>query len=150
MAIASRLKWYLDVNRVRYDVLPAKRGRSGACPDEQLLVSQLFQDAHGYVMVVHPASRRIAMPALERLVGRPLHPARARALRDIFFDCPKGVVPPVGPAYGIPTVVDDSLTGEGDVYFRAGDDEDLVHMTGAAFQGLVADAPHGPVSAATS
>ena len=54
--------------------------------------------------------------------------------------------PPLGVAYGVPTVVDDSLAREGDLYFEAGDREDLVHMTAAEFQGLVADSRHGAFS----
>ena len=54
MAIASRLKWFLDVNRARYDVLPACAEKSDVCSDDQFVESRLFHDAHGYVMVVHP------------------------------------------------------------------------------------------------
>ena len=146
MAIASRLKWFLDVNRVQYDVLKGRSSDRNGPSDDQLVVSRLFHDARGYLMVILPASHEIAMPALQELVGRPLHPAKPSELRNIFFDCPKGVVPPVGPAYGIPTVVDDSLPQDGDVYFQAGEAEDLIHMTGAEFQGLVADAQHGRFS----
>ena len=146
MAIASRLKWFLDVNRVEYDVVTDPSEKEAVCSDDQLLISRLFKDSQGYLMVVLPASHEIAMPALQSLVGRPLHPAKSSALRDIFFDCAKGVMPPVGPAYGIPTIIDESLPRDGDVYFQAGDDEELVHMKGAEFQGLVADAPHGVVS----
>jgi Ala-tRNA(Pro) deacylase len=144
MAIASRLKWFLDVNRVRYDVLGGPE--EAAVPDRLRVVSRLFHDARGYVMVVHPASRQIAMAALEELAGRPLHAARDSETRDIFFDCQRGAIPPLGPAYGIPTIVDDSLPVDGDVYFSGGVESDWVHMDGAAFQDLVADAPHGPVS----
>ena len=38
--------------------------------------------------------------------------------------------------YGIPAVVDHRLWDLGDVYFEAGDHEDLVHLTGAEFQRL--------------
>ena len=146
MAIASRLKWFLDVNRVEYDVLKGQPSDRGGPSEDQLVVSRLFHDARGYLMVVLAASREIAMPALQELVGRSLHPARPSELRNIFFDCPKGVVPPVGPAYGIPTVVDELLPRDGDLYFQAGDAEDLIHMSGADFQGLVADAQHGRFS----
>ena len=142
MAIAARLKWFLDVNRVHYEVLKGDPSGTGAPGRDQLVVSRLFHDARGYLMVVLPASREIGMPALEKRLGRPLHPARASELSDIFFDCPKGIVPPLGPAYGIPTVVDDSVPREGDVYFRADDSEDLVHISGAEFQGLLAGAEH--------
>ena len=145
MAIASRLKWFLDVNRVQYEVLPDAPAEQ-AVPDGRRVVSRLFHSSRGYVMVVHPASHQIAMPALEQLAGRPLHAARDSEARDIFFDCQKGAIPPLGPAYGIPTIIDDSLSVDGDVYFNAGAASDWVHMNGAEFEGLVADAPHGPVS----
>ena len=145
MAIASRLKWFLDVNRVQYEVLPDAPTKK-AVPDGQRVVSRLFHDARGYVMVVHSASHQIAMPALEQIAGRPLHAARDSEARDIFFDCQKGMIPPLGPAYGIPTIVDDSLLVDGDVYFSAGAASDCVHMNAAAFQGLIADAPHGAVT----
>ena len=149
MAIASRLKWFLDVNRVRYDVLPRPSGKTDeqAISDEQRLVSHLFHDSRGFVMVVHRASHEIAMPALERLFGHPLHRARESEVRDIFFDCVRGAIPPLGPAYGIPTVVDEDLPLDGDLYFSGGDADDWVHMSGAAFQNLVADSQHDPVPA---
>ena len=146
MAIASRLKWFLDVNRVKYDVLPGRSSDQGRPSDDQLVVSHLFHDARGFVMVVLPASHEIALPAVEKSLGRSLHPAKPSEFSDIFFDCPRGVAPPLGVAYGVPTVVDDSLAREGDLYFEAGDREDLVHMTAAEFQGLVADARQGAFS----
>jgi Ala-tRNA(Pro) deacylase len=147
MAIASRLKWFLDVNQVQYDLVDPDE-KTERCPDDQLVVSRLFHDAQGYLMVVHSASHKVATRALQELVGRPLHPAKPSQVRDIFFDCPKGVVPPIGGAYGVPSVVDERLPSDGDLYFCAGDEQDLVHMKGAEFQGLVADAPHGAISQA--
>jgi Ala-tRNA(Pro) deacylase len=140
MAIASRLKWYLDVNRAEYAVGP------GEAPGETEVVSDLFQDARGYLMVVHPASRKVALAAIREQTGRPLHPVRPRALRDIFFDCQKGAIPVLGPAYGVPTIVDEALPDSAEVCFRGGDAEDWVHMRGAELQHLVAQAealPHG-------
>ena len=69
--------------------------------------------------------------------GRTLQPARERELRNIFFDCQKGAIPPLGPAYGVPTLLDGKVPSEGDVYFRGGDAGDWVHMRGAAFRDLV-------------
>ena len=132
MAIASRLKWFLDVNQASYDVAP------GAAPGGSQVVSDLYHDARGYLMVVHPASRKIALAALRERTGRPLHPARAHELRDIFFDCQQGAIPALGPAYGVPTIVDDDVRDESDVYFRGGDAKDWIHMRGADLMHLVA------------
>ncbi len=132
MAIASRLKWFLDVNQAEYEVQP------GEVPDEGRIVPDLYCDAHGYLMVVHPAESKIALPALRERTGRPLHPARPRELQDIFFDCQKGSIPALGAAYGVQTVVDPAVDPEGDVYFRAGDRDDWVHMRGETFVHLLA------------
>ena len=140
MAIASRLKWFLDVNRAEYDVFP------GDVPEAQRVVSHLFHDSRGYVMVVHPASQQIAMPALQQLMGRTLHPARDKDVRAIFFDCQKGLIPPLGPAYGVLTIVDEGVPADGDVYFAGGEAGDWVHMSGAEFQHLVADERHAAVA----
>ena len=134
MAIASRLKWFLDVNRAEYAVHP------GEAPGETEVVCDLFHDARGYLMVVHPAARKIALAALRERTGRPLHPARERELREIFFDCQKGAIPAMGPAYGVPTILDSELPDATDVCFRGGDSEDWVHMRGTELQHLVAQA----------
>jgi hypothetical protein len=42
----------------------------------------------------------------------------------------------LGPAYGIETCLDQSLTSLAHVYFEAGDHEQLVHMAGDAFRAL--------------
>ena len=151
MPIASRLKWFLDVNRADYEVVHPSPSDAlqGEVPPERLVVSEIFQDAKGYLMVVHPATRRTTLSALRELVGRPLHRARKSALRNIFFDCEGDAVPPVGAAYGVPTVLDDSVPRDGDLYFRCGDEGDLVHMKGAAFLGLADEgSQHGNVSRA--
>ena len=53
MPIASRLKWYLDVNRADYEVVAADEKDSEGAPfsKDQLVVSQLFQDLPGGAFV---------------------------------------------------------------------------------------------------
>jgi Ala-tRNA(Pro) deacylase len=55
----------------------------------------------------------------------------------LFADCDRGAVPPVGEAYGIPTVWDDSLGDLPDVYFEGGDHRTLIHMSGPDFAELM-------------
>jgi Ala-tRNA(Pro) deacylase len=61
----------------------------------------------------------------------------------VFRDCASGAVPPIGPAYGLETVVEERLLAEPDVYFEGGDHESLVHVRGEAFRELVCGARHG-------
>lgn len=46
-------------------------------------------------------------------------------------------------AYGTQTWLDDSLLAHPDVYFEAGDHQELVHMSLAQFVDLMADARRG-------
>ena len=55
-------------------------------------------------------------------------------------------MPLVGEAYGIRTIVDDVLLDVEDIYFEAGDHEDVVHVDGQSFRELVADAIHANFS----
>jgi Ala-tRNA(Pro) deacylase len=55
----------------------------------------------------------------------------------LFPDCREGAIPPLGPAYGLRTVVDDDLEAQQEVYFEAGDHESLVHMTASQFLSLL-------------
>jgi Ala-tRNA(Pro) deacylase len=92
---------------------------------------------------VHPpaGSGAITSPDAEQL-GL----ATESELVGLFKDCEIGAIPPIGPAYGIETVVDDSLLQENDVYFEAGDHEELIHVSGKQFRDLVAGARYGRFS----
>ena len=58
-------------------------------------------------------------------------------LSAVFFDCEEGAVPPVGPDYRVPTVVDKALMTKDDIYFEAGDHEELVHVDRTGFRKLL-------------
>ena len=72
--------------------------------------------------------------------------AQEDELALLFPDCELGAIPAVGLAYGIGTVVDDSLLEQEEVYFEGGDHEHLVQVTGGSFQRLMAGAPHGNIT----
>jgi Ala-tRNA(Pro) deacylase len=153
MPISARLKWYLDSHGVKYDLIPhihtgTSLGAAQAAhvPGERLAKSVLLEDERGYVMAVLPASRRISLRDLEEQLERHLELASEAELSQLFRDCEVGALPPVGAAFGIPTVVDDSLMNAPDVWFEAGDHEDLVHMRGIEFLSLFTGARHGRFS----
>ena len=60
--------------------------------------------------------------------------------------CAIGAMPPIGEAYNLTTVVDESLLRLPDLYFDAGDHEDLVHVSGMAFRALLRHAVRGRFS----
>ena len=46
---------------------------------------------------------------------------RVQGRRWLFDDCEFGAVPPVGAAYGLPVLLDESLDGASELHFEAGD-----------------------------
>jgi Ala-tRNA(Pro) deacylase len=149
MAIARRLKWFMDVHGTRYEVLSHRHSSSSresatkaSIPPDQLAKPVLLEDKHGYLLAVLPATQRISMASLEEQTHRKLELATEDELEQIFFDCERGAIPPVGPAYGIPTVIDESLLRVEDIYLEGGDHEELVHLKAASFADLLAGSRH--------
>jgi len=94
--------------------------------------------------VVLPASRQVDLGELHRQMKRNLGLATEHDLGQLFRDCEIGALPALGPAYGIETVVDDLIAEQPDIYFEAGDHEQLIHVSAEAFSALLGEqAGHG-------
>ena len=144
MAIASTVSSYLSECDVPYDVLThphtASSGESAQyahVSGQHLAKSVVLEDDQGYVMVVVPSSRHVDLGEIHRQLNRDLGLATEGELGRLFMDCELGALPAVGPAYGMETVVDDALAEQADIYFEAGDHEQLIHVTGESFQTLM-------------
>jgi len=153
MTIAKRLEWYLDAAGVEYEVLPhphssysAQTARRTRIPLYCLAKPVLLEDEYGYVMALVPAARRVDIERLGHQLHRKLELATEAEVGDLFDDCEPGAMPAIGNPYLIPTVYDDSLCGLTDVYFEAGDHDDVVHMSGDAFLDLLSGSLHGRFS----
>ena len=150
MAIAKTVQWYLEANGVSYETLKHPYSRTSVETadvafiwEDQLAKTVLLEDRDGYVVAVVPASYRVDLKKLERTLNRKLELACESELADVFPDCETGALPPLGQAYGIPTVYDDRLRKLSCVYFEGGDHRDLVYLGGREFIELLRDAPHG-------
>lgn len=154
MAIAMTVSNYLAEHDVAYDVLThphtASSGESAQAAHVsgiRLAKSVVLEDDHGYVMVVLPSSRQVNLGELHRQLNRNLGLATEGKLRGLFNDCEVGALPAVGPAYGVETVIDDTLAEQAEIYFEAGDHEQLIHVSAETFQTLVGEqARHGQFS----
>ena len=80
------------------------------------------------------------------MAGRRLGLAAEAEIGEIFTDCDLGAVPPVGEAYGVEVMLEESLSGLPDVYFEGGDHKTLIHATGDAFETMMKDARRGRFS----
>ncbi len=153
MSISKRLGWYLDQQGVEYRLLPHPHSHCSKetadlahIPEEQLAKSVLLEDELGYIIAVIPASNRLALKELGKQLDRELQLATEVELGQVFAGCEIGAVPAVGEAFGIPTIFDDCLLNEPEVYFEAGDHTDLVHINASEFGRLFATAKHGRFS----
>ena len=153
MTIAASVQHYLGYEGVRYDVITHERtpdsnhsAQAAHVPGDQLAKCVMLKDSEGYLMAVLPASHKVDLGAVRRQLNRKLGLATDRELADLFQDCEPGALPPLGHAYGIETILDESLIGSPDIYFEAGDHVALVHVTGEDFLRLTASALRGEIS----
>lgn len=104
--------------------------------------ARLLKDAQGYVLTVTAASRVPDMEFLCRELHRELVPAGEDDLDDLFCDCELGSVPPLGPWYRIPTVVDLSLRERTSIFFDAGEPRAWIEVTERSFEKLLEGAEY--------
>jgi Ala-tRNA(Pro) deacylase len=154
MSIALTLRQYLDDQGFEYDLVTHTRTESsadtaeaGGVPGECLAKGVVVKRDKGFLLAVVPASRHIDLDELGRWLKQPVELASEVEIGSLFPDCEDGAIPPVGYAYGLRAVVDDSLDGQKDIWFEGGDHETLVHMSGPQFHRLMAKVPHEHFSA---
>ncbi len=153
MGIAITLENYLAQRGVDYDVVTHTRTPSASrsaqaahVSGERVAKTVVLHDAEGYVLAVLPATHRLELDAVQQLLERRLSLATEGEIADLFGDCDLGAIPPVGAAYGLDVVVDDSLVGQPEIYFEAGDHTSLVHVDARHFDGLMGAGPRGRFS----
>ncbi len=154
MTMAATLQRYLIRRGVDYELIShphtacsAQTAQAAHIPGARLAKGVILEDDTGYLMAVVPASRHLRLGAVRALLHRNVGLATESELEALFGDCDRGAVPPVGAAYGLETVIDDSLTEEPEVYFEAGDHEELVRLSTEHFVGLLGSAHRGAISA---
>ena len=118
-------------------------------PDDHIAKAVLLRNTEGYLLAVIPASQWVDLQRLKKELGRDLHLASEGEIERLFTDCDPGAVPPLGDAYGVETVLDESLTSLAQVYFEAGDHERLIKLSAAEFKTLMKGVRHGHFSDAT-
>lgn len=153
MTMSLTLRKYLAQQGISYDVVPHRHTMTSMdtvstarIPGSKLAKPVILEDERGYIMAVVPANHHVKIGKLNRVLGRHMGLATEPELKDLFTDCEPGAIPPVGEAYGIDTIVDDSLTRCEDVYLEAGDHRDLLHLKGNSFRKLMKHAQHASIS----
>ena len=124
MAIADTVRLFLEQSGVQYSVIPHPHTQSSResaevtrIPQGCLAKAVVLIDNLGYVMAVIPSDRHLRMDTLARRMHRKLALAGEDRIMTVFKDCAAGAIPPLGPAYGMKTILDDGLVGLPEVYF---------------------------------
>lgn len=153
MSLAHTLENYLLDRGVRYTVehhaastTSLGTARKARVDEASLAKSVVLDDDRGFVLAVLPASRMLEIGRVRNQLGRPLHLSREYEMVRLFPDCALGAVPPLGAAYGLPSVVDASFDDRDEIFFEGGDHETLVRMDGGEFLGLLATAAVGEIT----
>lgn len=154
MAIAYTVEKYLETHRIPFDVVThphtatsMNAANSAHIAGDSLAKAVLLEDDEGYMVAVLPASRHVKLGMLRSQTGRDVRMATEREISDLFPDCEAGAIPALACAYGIETVLDDSLMEQPDIYFEAGDHEELIHMRCEQFEELMSSVVHTQFSA---
>ena len=153
MTIAPTLQKYLADHVVAYDLVPHPPTESSlrtaeTChiPSDRLAKGILLRDPTTYWLAVVPASRRVRLPDLKEEIGEPVDLANEGEVSEVFHDCARGAIPPVGACYRLDVIVDESIEQQPDLFFEAGDHQTLVHVSQSEFARLNPHARHGRFS----
>lgn len=153
MGFAITLKQYLDDQEVDYEIINhpyANTSLDIACeahvPPEKIVKCIMLEDEGGYVMALCSATSRIRLGKLYREINRRLTFASQQELTDLQGDGVLGAFPPIGVMYDIEVVIDEDLLAESDVYFEAGDGEELIHVRADDFASLMQNAERASFS----
>ncbi|MBK0398216.1 aminoacyl-tRNA deacylase [Limibaculum sp. M0105] len=145
MTISKKLKEHLERERIAYDTIAHPRtattsesAQATHVPGDLVAKGVLIHHERGYVLAVAPSTRRLNLSAVQDLVGARLGLASEKEIESVFEDCLPGAVPPVGAAYDLPTLLDESLNEVNEVYFEGGDHRTLVLVSGQDFRHLLA------------
>ena len=150
MAIARTVKDFLAQKSVDYDMVSHphtgsshESAEASHVNEDHIAKAVIVKDESGYAMVVVPASNWVEIKHLRNELDRDFKLVEENELAKLFPDCEPGAIPPLGSAYQIETFLDEELTTLANVYFEAGDHENLVHMSGDNFKKLLSGLHHG-------
>lgn len=144
MAIAAKLKKYLDLNKVKYKTLKHKVAytaqeiaAASGVPGKQVVKSVLVKADKQFVLVVLPAIHLIDIKKLKTILKcKSLKIASEKDIEKAIPDYEVGAMPPFGNLFGLNTLVDKTLKEDVEIVFNAGSHTDMVKMKYSDFEKL--------------
>jgi Ala-tRNA(Pro) deacylase len=142
---SQKLKDFLDANGVRYvstthsAAYTAQEIASIAhIKGKELAKTVMVKIDEEMAMAVLPASYQVDLPALRSAAeaGSAVLATEAE-FRGKFPECDTGAMPPFGNLYGLPVVVEETLTRDKEIAFSAGTHRELIRLAYEDFARLV-------------
>lgn len=153
MGMAITLKEYLKDCQISFEEIEhpyqstsISAANSARVASASFAKGVLLHDEEAYAMAVLPSDHMIDLDKMNARFNRNFELATENEIEALFEDCDPGAVPPIGAAYGMKVMWDDSLSGQPDIYFEGGDHRTLIHISGDDFTKLMAGAKHAGFS----
>lgn len=150
MAISTTLRTFMDTQRITYALIPhphtgssMETAQEAHVPGKRLAKAVIIKDQDQFKMVVVPSVDHVDLDELCRKFGHDVRLATEDELSRLFPDCEPGAVPPAGAAWDMDTYLDKCLLEEPELYFEAGDHEQVVRVSGYQFEQMLEHATRG-------
>ncbi|MBI3938484.1 MAG: YbaK/EbsC family protein [Betaproteobacteria bacterium] len=147
MSIAHTVQNYMVQRGIAYEIVnhphtlsSMETAAAAHVSGDRVAKAVILEDDDGYVLAVVPSTHHVRINALSAQLQRKLRLATEMELARLFGDCEPGAIPPVGTAYGLPTVIEEDLAQQPEVYFEAGDHEGLIRVRRDDFMRLMTGA----------
>ena len=96
---------------------------------------------HKLISVI-PADHKLNMLLINEKPHASFELIKENKVFDLFMDCEQGTIPPVGDAFNMTLVCDESLDLLENVYIEAGDHENLLRLTHENFESIRSNSKH--------
>lgn len=145
MAIARKLKEYLDKNEAVYKVSTHQEVYTAQevaatlhVPGKDIVKVVIVKTEGKFIMAVLPADHKVNVDKLRTVLRDPeARLATEGEFKGLFPDCDVGAMPPFGNLYNVGVYVDKSLAEDEEIVFQAGSHVETVKMKYRDFDRLV-------------
>jgi len=145
MAIPSSISSYLERHGIRYSVVEhplaytaQEEAAAAHVPGREWAKAVVCMVDNQPTLAVLPADRLVDLERFRSVCGAAsVRLATEDELRPLYSDCEVGAMPPFGPLYRQPVLVDRSLTSDPEILFNAGSHREAIRMRYQDFEDLV-------------
>ena len=152
MGVAISIREYFSNTGVEFETVKHRRtecasdsAEASKIPEKHMAKAVVLRNEDGYLLSVIPSSEKVDLNKIRDLIDQRVVLASESEFAALFPDCEKGAVPAVGAAYGLYSIIDDSLDDIDDIYFEGGDHQTLIHISGSQFGELTRKSMHESV-----